>query len=764
MSTSTEKIPSTPSPPKESESKELEKQPIQSETSSNVYYAQVVEKDYAWKEEQEKILKKWADKALCFKMMHEKSHKRYWCLNAWFNIPIIIISTITGTGNFASGNFITGSSYFIFALGALNLFGGILATIATYTGVAQKLEAHRFASIGWDKFARRIQIELAKSRKDRVKARDFIRQSAEEYDRLIEMSPILPNDIVRWFINLVKNNSEESMNECATCCHETFCFACGCGFCLNWCCPKPKEKKCPIDLSSEWNEIDVPEIIGRIKSTKIADVQVASNNITASNKFIAIKSSNENTSEKLFRSQSNGDLSKKQSVTFADSINSQSYRNSVTNLDYSSRINSVRLEPIRAETILQPIRSEPILEPPKAEPILQPIRSEPILEPLRPAPILEPPKAEPILEPVRPAPILESSRAEPILDLSKIDANKYYYPRHYTPYPEQYVFRPGNPSINRQYSDPSINRQYSDPYINKPYEKETLEYPSSTMVNPPLKNYNLEELNLTPRTITSIPSTIPPSPRLLNEIRIRNMLRDSPTLSIKSAEYPIKSQISTLNYSPAVSIKSAEYPIKSQVSTLNYSPAVSIKSAEYPIKKPTLIHTDSQSYSTSKSKRSLYSESPKSTISSISSPHHINKSSYDSIAKLTNEVDELLNDKVSNDKISNDNVSNDRVSNDKVSNDKVSNDKVSNDKISNDKVQNNQYIFEKECVRNISQLNSPLIKNNNEIEMTTMNTYNNFEEPTHVNINRYYSNSTIHISDTENDMDDDNSQITDNTI
>jgi hypothetical protein len=40
-------------------------------------------------------LKKWADKGQCYKAMHERSYKRYWCLNAWFNIPVIIISTIT---------------------------------------------------------------------------------------------------------------------------------------------------------------------------------------------------------------------------------------------------------------------------------------------------------------------------------------------------------------------------------------------------------------------------------------------------------------------------------------------------------------------------------------------------------------------------------------------------------------------------------------------------------------------------------------------
>jgi len=238
----------------------------------NVIYAQYIEKDYAWEHEQEMILKKWADKALCFKIMHERAYKRYWCLNAWFNIPIIIISTITGTGNFASGNFLSGSEYFIFALGALNLFGGVLATVSTYMGVAQKVESHRFASISWDKFSRRIQIELAKSRKDRLKARDFIRQSTEEYDRLIEMSPMLPNDIIRWFISLVENNDPEPLNDCGSCFYEYFCFACGCNMCFCCCCEESPNSNKPklYSLTSSWKDIEIPEIAGRIKETEIA--------------------------------------------------------------------------------------------------------------------------------------------------------------------------------------------------------------------------------------------------------------------------------------------------------------------------------------------------------------------------------------------------------------------------------------------------------------------------------------------------------------
>jgi len=233
------------------------------------------EKDYAWKDEQERILKKWADKALCLKMMHERACKRYWCLNAWFNIPVIIISTLTGTGNFASGSLGDNAAHIIFIFGALNIFAGILATIATYTGVAQKVEAHRYCTIAWDKFSRKVQIELAKSRVDRVKAKDFIKLCAEEYDRLIEMSPILPNDIIRWFTNMIETGEiDVNLNELEMCTYECCCFPCGCSYCscfsLFCCCCRPNKHKEDMALIASWQTIELPEVIGRIKPTEVA--------------------------------------------------------------------------------------------------------------------------------------------------------------------------------------------------------------------------------------------------------------------------------------------------------------------------------------------------------------------------------------------------------------------------------------------------------------------------------------------------------------
>ena len=54
-----------------------------------------------WKDNTENIFKKWCDHAVCYSWMHDRSFKKFNCHYSWFTIPVIILSTITGTANFA---------------------------------------------------------------------------------------------------------------------------------------------------------------------------------------------------------------------------------------------------------------------------------------------------------------------------------------------------------------------------------------------------------------------------------------------------------------------------------------------------------------------------------------------------------------------------------------------------------------------------------------------------------------------------------------
>ena len=153
-----------------------------------------------WTEEHENILIDWADKAMCFRWLHAKSNQIYARLNAWFTIPVIIMSTLTGTANFAQDRFPeSAKNYASMAIGAVNIFAGILTTIQQFLKIGELNEAHRVASISWDKFYRNIKVELAKSPIERIHVDQMIKMCKEEFDRLMETSPVIEDQVISLF-------------------------------------------------------------------------------------------------------------------------------------------------------------------------------------------------------------------------------------------------------------------------------------------------------------------------------------------------------------------------------------------------------------------------------------------------------------------------------------------------------------------------------------------------------------------------------------
>jgi len=155
-----------------------------------------------WTPEHETILIEWADKAMCYRWLHSKSNALYSSLNAWYTIPVIVISTLTGTANFAQERVpIEYQSYYVMIVGGFNILAGIITTIQQFLKITQLNEAHRVSSIAWDKFYRNIKIELAKHPSERIDVKQMVKMSKEEFDRLMETSPNIPEKIVNQFKN-----------------------------------------------------------------------------------------------------------------------------------------------------------------------------------------------------------------------------------------------------------------------------------------------------------------------------------------------------------------------------------------------------------------------------------------------------------------------------------------------------------------------------------------------------------------------------------
>ena len=160
-----------------------------------------------WTPDHETILVEWADKAMCYRWLHTRANAMYNTLNAFYTVPVIIISTLTGTANFAQDRVpLNYQGLFVMIVGAFNILAGIISTIQQFLKITQLNESHRVSSIAWDKFYRNIKIELAKHPVERMSAAQMIKMSKEEYDRLMETSPNIPVEIVAMFKNSFQNS------------------------------------------------------------------------------------------------------------------------------------------------------------------------------------------------------------------------------------------------------------------------------------------------------------------------------------------------------------------------------------------------------------------------------------------------------------------------------------------------------------------------------------------------------------------------------
>lgn len=153
-----------------------------------------------WENHHETIFVDWADKAACYKWMHNKSYIKYSSKRNMYTIPVIIMSTLTGTANFAleriPAEYQDTASVVI---GSINILAGIITTVAQFLKLNELTESHRTASIAWDKFHRSIRIELIKSPEERPDINYFIKTARDEYDRLMETCPQIDKDIVELF-------------------------------------------------------------------------------------------------------------------------------------------------------------------------------------------------------------------------------------------------------------------------------------------------------------------------------------------------------------------------------------------------------------------------------------------------------------------------------------------------------------------------------------------------------------------------------------
>lgn len=154
-----------------------------------------------WHPQQEVVLKQWAEIATSFRWLHHQAHINFSNKSFWITLPVIVISSITGTMNFAQSSFPPDfASYVPLVIGSFNLIAGVMTTVQSYLRLSELAEGHRVASVMFGKLSRNIRVELMLPTTERtMDGDDFIAMCRSELDRLTEQSPDIPKKIEKRF-------------------------------------------------------------------------------------------------------------------------------------------------------------------------------------------------------------------------------------------------------------------------------------------------------------------------------------------------------------------------------------------------------------------------------------------------------------------------------------------------------------------------------------------------------------------------------------
>jgi hypothetical protein len=84
-------------------------------------------------------------------------------------------------------------------LGVASLFVSVLNTVNSYYRWAARAEGHRVNALHYGKLYRYIAVQMGLPQHERIRAADFLNMVKEQYDRLQEVAPPIPTEVVKEF-------------------------------------------------------------------------------------------------------------------------------------------------------------------------------------------------------------------------------------------------------------------------------------------------------------------------------------------------------------------------------------------------------------------------------------------------------------------------------------------------------------------------------------------------------------------------------------
>lgn len=167
----------------------------------------------SWTNRLEEYFASTGEKANGLAWVHKRAEAIYSNRRTYIDLPVIIGSGVIAFLNAGSSSLFPDQRIASTALGVGSLFMGILNSFGTYFGWSKRAEGHRISAIHYSKLYRFITVELSLPRNERMSPHDLLKYVKDQYDRLAEISPMLPEIVIHEFQHKFKHENVSKPDE-----------------------------------------------------------------------------------------------------------------------------------------------------------------------------------------------------------------------------------------------------------------------------------------------------------------------------------------------------------------------------------------------------------------------------------------------------------------------------------------------------------------------------------------------------------------------
>lgn len=141
--------------------------------------------------------------------LHSRSEAMYSRRRQVIDLPTIVLGSVVGFLQVGSQSMFKDTEMASVWLGVASLFVSVMNTINSYYQWAKRAEGHRINALHYGKLYRYICVQMGLPQNERIRAADFLNMVKEAYDRLQEVAPPIPTEIVSEFRNKFSDKKYE---------------------------------------------------------------------------------------------------------------------------------------------------------------------------------------------------------------------------------------------------------------------------------------------------------------------------------------------------------------------------------------------------------------------------------------------------------------------------------------------------------------------------------------------------------------------------